>query len=373
MSLISKKYPQIKIYIFKILAIAIGIIIAYIITEILLRVYNPISLPNKKSIFINYDAKIKIINDKHLQGIDDTIYVTKNVYGFRGGIIKKHHKKKVLFMGGSTTECFYVSDGEDWPSIIGNRLSNMDSTIWTNNAGISGHSTFGHLMMMDYIIKETHPDYIIFMVGINDMYRNDGTTRDKNTSWRYSSNLKYFIFKNSIIAQDIAYIYGIQKAQKVGISDRNIDFGSMKKHDNRSDIYKNIHGKIQPISRDDGFKNRLQKLIDICKESDIKPVFVTQSTILGGIDIFTGKDFSSDIYFNNNPYCSAYGCDSISRNTYRTILKSVAAKNNMPCIDLELLLPKDSRYYYDFIHYTKLGNKKVAEVLYPKIAELVLK
>ena len=45
--------------------------------------------------------------------------------------------------------------------------------IWLNNAGLDGHSTFGHIILFkDYIVK-LKPKIILFLVGANDVGRNE--------------------------------------------------------------------------------------------------------------------------------------------------------------------------------------------------------
>lgn len=351
--------------------IILGTIVGILIIELTLRIYNPIKLPFKKSIFINHNADIKIINNKGLKDIDDSIYVHKNSLGFRGPEMNRNHKLKIIFVGGSTTECFYISDGQDWPSIIGKKLTTTDSTIWVNNAGISGHSTFGHLMMMDYIIKEVHPDIIFFMVGINDKYIKRPTSHDKNLGWNYGRNIQYFILKNSITFQTIAYLLGIFQAQSVGIEDKNIDFNSIQYFKKSNFLYRTIIKNYKPIFSDPDFEVRLLKIIKICQEHNITPIFITQSTILGGLDLATSKDFTKDLYFNNNISCHAFALDSITRNTYNNTIIKICKNENIRFIDLEHLLPKNSHYYYDFIHYTKTGNQEVAKVLLPEIEKTI--
>ena len=60
----------------------------------------------------------------------------------------------IIAVGGSTTECFLIADGQDWPAILGEKLKKSFNLVWINNAGLDGHSTFGHnVLMKDYIVK----------------------------------------------------------------------------------------------------------------------------------------------------------------------------------------------------------------------------
>lgn len=52
----------------------------------------------------------------------------------------------IISVGGSTTECFYISDDKTWTHILGMKLKSVFTRVWINNAGLDGHSTFGHII-----------------------------------------------------------------------------------------------------------------------------------------------------------------------------------------------------------------------------------
>src|SRR5262249_35227331 len=80
---------------------------------------------------------------------------------------------KLIAMGGSTTECMLLSDGEDWPELMRRTLVTSFPTLWVNNAGFDGHSTYGHLALMRKAIPPLHPDVVLLLVGMNDVAWSD--------------------------------------------------------------------------------------------------------------------------------------------------------------------------------------------------------
>src|ERR671929_63597 len=42
--------------------------------------------------------------------------------------------------------------------------------VWVNNAGLDGHSTFGHLLLTRQALVPLHPKAILYLVGLNDMF-----------------------------------------------------------------------------------------------------------------------------------------------------------------------------------------------------------
>ena len=75
----------------------------------------------------------------------------------------------VITIGGSTTECHFLSDSLTWPYLLGLRLADSVRGCWLNNAGLDGQSTFGHIVMLNDYVKKLHPSVVVFLTGINDM------------------------------------------------------------------------------------------------------------------------------------------------------------------------------------------------------------
>jgi lysophospholipase L1-like esterase len=50
--------------------------------------------------------------------------------------------------------------------------------------------------------------------------------------------------------------------------------------------------------------------------------------------------------------------------SYNDVTRRVAKEENLPLVDLAVLLPKDSRYFYDTMHYNNEGSIVVAEIIY---------
>ena len=120
------------------------------------------------------NVKYTFSNNK-LRGVDTTTVHKKNNLGFRGEPLPANDNKfiKIITIGGSTTECVYITDGKTWPDILKLKLNDKFKNIWLNNAGLDGHSTFGHyILIKDYILK-LKPDYILLLIGCNEVGRED--------------------------------------------------------------------------------------------------------------------------------------------------------------------------------------------------------
>ena len=57
----------------------------------------------------------------------------------------------------------------------------MYPNVWVNNAGLTGHSTIGHITLLKEHVVKIHPKVIVFLIGINDI----GTEH----AWIYDDNI----------------------------------------------------------------------------------------------------------------------------------------------------------------------------------------
>lgn len=86
-------------------------------------------------------------NDHHFSTIRSLIESYSNFFSspvYLYIILKSY--LTIISVGGSTTECFYISDDKTWTHILGMKLKSVFTRVWINNAGLDGHSTFGHII-----------------------------------------------------------------------------------------------------------------------------------------------------------------------------------------------------------------------------------
>jgi hypothetical protein len=135
--------------------------------EIGLRIRNPfpfrvrgdhIALPAHQTYTISHPGAIKL---------DPVTHVTKNSLGFRGPEPPRDWSQRftLLTIGGSTTECLFLSDGKTWTDQLGRRASAVRPDVWINNAGFEGHSTFGHLVLLREFVVTLHPTIALFLTS----------------------------------------------------------------------------------------------------------------------------------------------------------------------------------------------------------------
>ena len=288
--------------------------------------------------------------------LDSFIVHRKNRIGFRGNELPDYFEEylTVITVGGSTTECYYVSDGDTWTDHLGRTLGANFTNFWINNAGLDGHSTYGHIVLMEDHIVAIKPKVVLFLTGLNE----DHSTLNQFDARQQTKTLADY----SEIFSVILNLVRAARARRIAVP-HQLDLNITERVHMQDDPQMVQDLLLEKLGRIESYGRRLQRLIHICRSNDIKPVIITQPALFGTqIDEYTGVDLTS------------IKVSTISGSTAWVILESfnnkarqVAREQGVLIIDLAKELPKNSRYFYDFGHYSSEGCKKVAEIIYQSL------
>jgi len=349
----------------------LGCLIALVLLEGLLRIYNPIDLRvrgDKIVLPINRNYRYK--NDT-IPGLDKVIVHRKNSLGFRGEEPPIDFMKylTIITIGGSTTECSQISDGKTWPDILCNKLKKQFNYLWLNNAGLDGHSTFGHIVLMgDYIVK-IKPKVVLFLIGMNDVGYDCETDYDVEYLGKISFNSLKGFYKSlsahsELLSLGLNY-YRYLKANLRGLSaDDMIDLAATEQL-NLTDSYCEEIMRLYKLKYIPQFKARVKELVNISKQNGIVPVLITQPLLWGDI---------IDSVTNINLAKVKVDMDMSGKlkweilELYNDVIREVAIQENILVIDLAKRMPKNSIFFYDGIHVTNKGAEKEAEIIYADLS-----
>ena len=324
--------------------------------EFTLHIYNPFSSRVKNGEIVLPKNTKYSIETPNIQGLDAKIIHTKNSLGMRGPELNGSEKLKIICMGGSTTECFYLNDGKDWPGILGSKIKKDFPASWLNNAGMDGQSSFGNLQMLKQYIVNLKPNYIVLMCGLNDMGLETPSYFDEDKS------LFKKIYNFLEIPSTILNIVRAGKAKESGLNHRfimDINKAERLQMDDTA-IVKCLKKEQEFLS---AYVDRLNEFAKICKANNIKPIFISQSIL-----------FSDEKDLYTNTYLGDIKTGNINGKTRGYILKmynkvtfDFAESQNIPYINLNARLPKDSRFFYDGYHFTNDGSEITAGIIYDEI------
>ncbi len=351
-----------KKYLTNLSILLLGCLVALAVLEVLLRVYNPLEmrfrpdrivLPvNKRYIFDN--------TEKFPTKLAKTTIHTKNSLGFRGAPPPRDFRDEltIITIGGSTTECFYLSDGLTWPDLLGQQLSREFKRVWINNAGLDGATTYRHLILMeDYVVK-LRPKVVLFLIGINDVGAGDIAAAEARRGHDLKHRWRALLYRSEVYAlgQNL-WRYFI--AQRRGLHHTEIDLraaGTLERlpAGTTSRMLKDYESNSLPF-----FAARVEQLVKVCREHGIEPVLITQPTLYGpGLDPVTGVNLETVKVGDQNGRFMFQAID-----LYNEVTRRVAQKDGVLLIDLARELPRNSTYYYDYLHYTEPGAMAVAGIV----------
>src|SRR5262249_16720768 len=117
-------------------ALAFGLILAFLILEIGLRVFQPIPIRVRGDHILLPRTVVYNIHNTAPHGLagllDESLVHTKNSLGFRGPEPPADFDDAltIIAIGGSTTECFFLSDADAWPAQLGNGLAQHFKRVW---------------------------------------------------------------------------------------------------------------------------------------------------------------------------------------------------------------------------------------------------
>ncbi|MHB9073164.1 MAG: SGNH/GDSL hydrolase family protein [Desulfobaccales bacterium] len=339
----------------------LGCIMALVVLELLLRVYNPLEIRFKPDRIVLPVNKRYIINNAgKFTKLPPTTIHTKNSLGFRGAPPPADFKDDltIVTIGGSTTECFYLSDGRTWPDLLGQELSRDFKRVWINNAGLDGATTYRHIILMeDYLIK-LRPKVVLFLTGINDV--GAGNLDATGHRGHYLRDLwRAFLYRSEVYSLE-QNLYHYLIAQSRGLRHDEINLSKVETLDHPSEAAARQTLQDYRTHSLPFFAQRLERLIQISRAHGIEPVLITQPTLYGpGVDPVTGVNLATlkvQDRFNGQMMF-----DFIE--LYNEVTRQVAQKHGVLLIDLARELPRNSAYYYDYLHYTEPGAAAVAAIV----------
>ena len=351
------------------------------------------------------------------QKVDPIITLTTNRLGMRGEDPPQSFNDRfsLMAMGGSTTACIVLSDGTTWVDLLGKKLNKSYEPFWYANAGVDGQSSQGHIDFLKSFIKEgVKPDVILFLIGANeqnDYYFGQENPIDygskpgenyvkkvsnlpfKGVFESFTFELFNFFHRYRDFSLTFLYLsehYRQRMAESLNIGHHYLpefyekgvdtsDFGQLdeyevhlKKLETRDDNMVFIQKELAKQKKNQvRVEENLRELIAISREAGSEPIFLTQPALFGpAIDPRTGVNLGRMILQAGNV---GWG-QGLAGNemwtmleTYNDIIRRVAQDLGVKLIDMAQFMPKDSLYYYDYVHYTKPGAQKFTEILYNNI------
>ena len=301
-----------------------------------------------------------------MPGISGDISWTVNRLGLRGPEIDiERARLRILAVGGSATECLYVTDDKTWPWRLQDRLSeSLGTPVFVGNAGRDGHFSLHHEYLLRHYPLADRFEWVIVLAGINDLgrlLRNDYQERSYRVPEETllgGTNLPYY--RGSVLYRMLAVRFqgdavvqdpeGRWIAQQREIRRRALSRGAVSEPP---------EGLAEALAN---YRQNLRKIIAVCRSRQQKVLMLTQPTLYGKN---MPEDLRKILWAHVNEQ-TVYTEDTLALLTdaYNRAMLEVCASEGVDCIDLASRLPRDTTVFYDDCHFNVSGCEKVADLLH---------
>jgi lysophospholipase L1-like esterase len=223
--------------------------------------------------------------------------------------------------------------------------------------------------MRNYIV-DIRPDVVVFMVGINDATWPNANEYDRSMGTLARAPISLTSFTSAVRTlgertKTVAALLNIFRALRMKWVYHNRRYPD-RDWANQKESAPYPSGGEETIAQRrqeeiPRYKRRLKELIDISRMGDITPIFMTQPIPFGPVtDPNTGMDLRRVAH-------GAYRYELLE--LYNDALREVARDNDVVLIDLAREVPKDTRLFFDAMHYTLSGEELVARIIYNGLHE----
>jgi len=342
----------------------VQLIVVVLGLEIALRLYNPLPFRVRGHHLVLPAHRSYTFDNRGAPKLDPITVHTKNALGFRGPDPQSDFGDRltIVTVGGSTTECLFLSDGKTWTDALGRRLAARAPTVWVNNAGFDGQSTFGHLVLLREVIVPLRPKIAVFLIGINDLGLAKANGFDASlasgtprTGWRRAID---FVADRSEVASALANLWGVRRARRAGLNHDPLDLAHVEPVAADPATTSELIAGVTRYLGD--YERRVREIVELCTQNGIDAVLVTQPLLVGdAIDPSTGVDLGGF----KLPDGLSGRLEWRMLEMYNDVTRRVAADTRRLLVDLARELPKDSRLYYDFMHFTNEGAERCGAVI----------
>ncbi|MBX3415827.1 MAG: hypothetical protein KF708_24300 [Pirellulales bacterium] len=297
-----------------------------------------------------------------LPGISGPARFQANSLGVRGEEWPARDQAyRILCLGGSTTECAYLDQGEAWPQLLADRL-NRDGAepVWVGNAGVVGYTSEQHQKFVEQSPLMAEIDALVVLVGINDLLKFLETEQlqvDRAAAEALLDYQRPFWAKTSTreLARRWVNVYAVQLATHYEDPEGRHHIVRRQERQGAEQ-----HRELPPLERAiDEYGQRLHRMAEVCREKHVRLLFVTQPVLWdpalsGEADelLWLGWGRAGTFY---DQMALRGGIDE-----FNARLVQVARETGVPLVDLSSM-DGQLKYFYDDCHFNELGSSFVAE------------
>jgi lysophospholipase L1-like esterase len=293
----------------------------------------------------------------------NTITFSRDKYGFRAGRVAAS-EIDVLVIGGSTTAERMVDDADLWTVRLQRLLADQDCRLNIANAGIDGYSTSGHIASFEQWfnrIPGLKPRYMLVYIGINDSVLPEGVENPADpqkfkAGWR---RIGHYIAAHSALRRAYVTLRAWWAARRMGLLHGEAPVTPESEWETvELPGFANI-----ATPRQAAYRGRLARLNTLIRGFGAVPIYVTQMRADGRAT--SGKEHWLQVRGSLGAISTAFLL-AINQTTL-----DFCRDSGEICIDLADKLHFMPGDFYDGVHNTLAGSKRIADFLAGELAPIL--
>jgi hypothetical protein len=290
-----------------------------------------------------------------------TVKYTRDINGLRG-TCNKPNNIDVLTVGGSTTDQRFVGDGETYQDELQRLLSDQaKKNICVSNAGVDGHSTYGHLASFKHwfpLIEGLKPRYFLLYVGVNDAGFRHAPNAGADIA---KGNTLFRIFRQNSALYDL--LRSLRSLLNTFISQRAYAGHRIFLPSEKDYVAVRLTNSVEKeiVQNTHNFKKRFTAILDQVHLWGGVPVCVSQPHLYTK-DINGSKRGVENIFEYQGVAYNGLDYDA-SIYSINQEMKELCTSNNGYFIDI-YSKKFDKGDFYDGVHMTPIGAKRLGRYIF---------
>ena len=341
-----------------IVVFSISVIVGWFVSEGLLMVIHPQPPFHLRAAGTKYILQPDPFTMTNVSGEAVT---TINSLGLRGSEPPPRNDAfRILCVGGSTTECYYLDDTETWTTLLAGRLGE-DATVdvWAAAAAISEYAAPHHLRFLEKSPLVDEVDCVVMMVGVNDYLRLLlGFDTGAATPPLWSRSGLFALAKENWVVSRGAD--NRTRGFVVDLTGEELDLHRLGMRIEEPEVPLDFTAAVEQYGR------WIEEICDAAKQRDVRLVLVTQPALW---DDFLSEQGNRRLNIARvHPlvreweYLKAANlAETMDR--YNEKLVEVAEKTETELYDAAFDMSGVVKYFYDDYHFNESGCSKFAELL----------
>ncbi|MGR3812259.1 GDSL-type esterase/lipase family protein [Jiulongibacter sp. NS-SX5] len=301
-----------------------------------------------------------------------------NNFGFRHleDVDTSRNEFSIFAIGGSTTQGYDYAYEKSWCQVLEKDLEeHFDQPVNVYNGGTAGAAMFDHIALLQNRVMHLKPDMVILFAGVNDVnvlvgddniYRFDDIYESvEAVSWYQLGLARLTLYKMYLNAKQ-NFGKRPQKEHKIEPEEDEIEISpnvpvQFADHLASPAATQELPmAKVMPDVNTPYYAKMVRSFIATCQVNNIPVMVMTQPTTW----LTEDEELQKYHWMNKN---KEFRFEKTFMQETMDIMNDdvleISKELNVPCFDLDQVIPKNGEYFYDDCHFTPKGSVMVGNTL----------